>query len=145
MSAQTPSPKKVEWFLVSAVFSHKQKREGGALYVEECIFLIKSRSFRSAYRRCRRRCLDEERLFSSGAFQVGTHFKFIGISEVMPVYERFEDGAELGFRTISLNRKRNYSRGLLSEADAETMDRPTQRAERGRSSKRNGPAREAAR
>jgi hypothetical protein len=92
--------------------------------------LIRSKSFLKAFRRCKKICLREEHLFSSGVFKVGTAFKFVGITEVMPVYERFEDGAEVGFRTISQHQYRRYSRRFLDEEDVQAADKPTKRPAR---------------
>ena len=120
------------WYLVSGYFCEGVDVSDGPISAEENIYLVRATDDRTAYQRGKEFCLRWEESCNKNAKSSSSKLHFFGISEVMPIWEPFEDGCELGFRHSVFDSRAEIEELVLSEEEVVQISRNRPESCRGR-------------
>ena len=96
-SPERVPPRIPDWHLVFIIYASKDiVSDSGGVLAQEGVYLIKAKTARVAYDEAVKWASPRQTVVSAGSKSV--MLPFAGITEIMPVWEPFEHGNELGFR-----------------------------------------------
>lgn len=111
------------WYLVSGYFFEGPDVSDGPITIDENIYLVRASDDLTAFERGKNLCLHWEESCNKNAKSESSRIRFFGISEVMPIWEPFEDGCELGFRKAVFENQAEVKERVLSEEEVKQMSR----------------------
>lgn len=99
-------------FLVSVLIAKEPKQPRKPLLCEENILLIMSRNPVTALTRAEK----IGQRYAGVNVVTGKTMRYLGITELIPVYDDFEDGNEVGYRDWEITNETTARRGLLDKS-----------------------------